>query len=99
MLALRPVKETDSYFMHSSSISRRRFLQQAGVAAVAASTLPRVLAQAQTDHKIVLALVGVAHIHTPGFVDLMKKRNDVRVKWVWDPEPVRAEKPATDLGA
>lgn len=46
-----------------------------------------------------LALVGVAHIHTPGFIDRLKKRSDVAVKWVWDHEAARAQKRAADLGA
>jgi len=66
------------------------------MAAVAAA-LPAIAAA--EDKKLVLAFVGVAHIHTPGYVDLVKKRTDARVKSVWDPEPARAEKTAKDLGA
>jgi len=46
-----------------------------------------------------LALVGCAHIHTPGFVNKLKEREDLKVKSVWDPNPVRAEKRAAELGA
>ena len=31
-----------------------------------------------------LALVGCAHIHTPGFLKRLKERAGARVKWVWD---------------
>lgn len=47
-----------------------------------------------------VALVGGAHIHTPGFVNAIKKRSDsIKVKAVWDPNPKRAEVRAADLGA
>jgi predicted dehydrogenase len=46
-----------------------------------------------------VALVGCAHIHTPGFVKRLKKRSDVRVKVVWDHELGRARKWATELSA
>src|SRR5438067_10215619 len=79
-----------------SNVTRREFLRTAGVAAVAAASLPSALAQ---DKKITIALVGGAHIHTPGFIDLVKKRKDVAVKWVWDHDPARAQKRAGELGA
>jgi predicted dehydrogenase len=46
-----------------------------------------------------LALVGCAHIHTPGFIKQLKARSDVKVKLVWDHEAARAQKNATELGA
>lgn len=47
-----------------------------------------------------LAFLGVAHIHTPGFINALKKRPDaVAVQSVWDPEPSRAEARAKELGA
>lgn len=46
-----------------------------------------------------LALVGCAHIHTPGFVKRIQARADVAVKTVWDHQPARAEKWAAELGA
>lgn len=46
-----------------------------------------------------VALVGCAHIHTPGFVNRLKARNDVRVKYTWDPVAARAAKSAAALGA
>src|SRR5205809_833129 len=54
---------------------------------------------AQGSDKITLAFVGLAHIHTPSFVSLVKSRSDVAVKSVWDHDPVRAEKVAAELSA
>jgi predicted dehydrogenase len=67
----------------------------------AVSLLPAAwLSGAENKGKqITLALVGCAHIHTPGFVNLLKGRHDVRVKYVWDWEPQRAAKRAGELGS
>src|SRR4051812_24604476 len=47
-----------------------------------------------------LAFLGVAHIHTPGFINAIKKRPDaVKVKTVWDPDTSRAKKRADELDA
>ncbi len=46
-----------------------------------------------------VALVGCAHIHTPGFVNRLKARQDIRVKLAWDPDPARAQRHAEALGA
>lgn len=46
-----------------------------------------------------LALVGAAHIHTPGFVKRLNVRDDVHVKYVWDREPERAHRWAEELSA
>jgi len=48
---------------------------------------------------IQLALVGCAHIHTPGFVKTLKARPDMRVKSVWDHDAERARKNAAELGS
>ncbi len=81
----------------NANLTRREFLKSTGVAAVAAASLQTALAQG--DKKLTLALVGAAHIHTPGFIDLLKTRNDVRVKSVWDHDAARAEKRAKELSA
>ncbi|MEZ4864169.1 MAG: Gfo/Idh/MocA family oxidoreductase [Caldilineaceae bacterium] len=44
-----------------------------------------------------IALIGCAHIHTPGFVKRLQARNDVAVTAVWDHEPTRAAKWAQEL--
>ena len=46
-----------------------------------------------------VALVGCAHIHTPGFVKRLQTRPDVRVKYVWDHQSDRAQKWARELSA
>lgn len=81
----------------NANLTRREFLKSTGVAAVAAASLQTALGQG--DKKLTLALVGAAHIHTPGFIDLLKTRNDVRVKSVWDHDAARAEKRAKELNA
>lgn len=46
-----------------------------------------------------LALIGCAHIHTPGFVKRIQAREDVNVTKVWDHEFARADKWSTETGA
>ncbi len=48
---------------------------------------------------IQVALVGCAHIHTPGFVKRLQARHDVTVKYIWDHQAKRAEKWTADLNA
>lgn len=81
----------------TNDLTRRQFLHSAGVATLAAASLSTSWAQDQGT--ITMAFVGVAHIHTPGFVNLLKGRKDVKVKWVWDHDAARAEKRAQELNA
>jgi len=46
-----------------------------------------------------LALVGCAHIHTPGFIKRLNARSDVKVKFTWDHDLERAKKAAAALNA
>jgi predicted dehydrogenase len=46
-----------------------------------------------------LALIGCAHIHTPGFINMLKKRSDIQVKSVWDHHKVRGQQRADELEA
>jgi predicted dehydrogenase len=47
-----------------------------------------------------IAFAGVAHIHTPGFINAIRSRGaDVKVTRVYDPHPVKAERRAKELGA
>jgi predicted dehydrogenase len=55
--------------------------------------------EATPEKKIEVALVGAAHVHTPGFNDAVKRRSDVKVKYVFDHDRERAERNAKDLGA
>ena len=38
------------------------------------------------------ALLGVSHIHTPGFCEGIAARSDVEVVAIWDPDPAIAQK-------
>src|ERR1043165_8680485 len=81
----------------NSHQTRREFLGTAGLAAFAASSLPRAWAE---PHKaITLAFVGVAHIHTPEYIRLAGTRANVKVKSVWDHDSSRATARAKDLNA
>jgi predicted dehydrogenase len=82
----------------NSNLNRRAFLQRAGAATLAAATLPAAFA-ADPEKTVTLAFVGCAHIHTPSFVDILKRRKDVKVKSVWDHDQARAEKRAKQLDA
>jgi predicted dehydrogenase len=81
----------------NSNLSRREFVRDLTVAAAGAASLATVAAE--PGKKITTALVGTAHIHTPGFIDLIKSRQDVVVKSVWDHDAARAEKRAKPVGA
>lgn len=45
------------------------------------------------------AFLGVAHIHTPGFIKTINSRSDVKCKWVYDHDDERAARRATELEA
>src|SRR5512143_1480261 len=76
---------------------RREFLRVAGAAGVAAAAAPSLAKAAEPQ--TVMAFVGCAHIHTPGFVKLLAGRPDVRVKWAWDHDPARVAVRAPELRA
>jgi predicted dehydrogenase len=80
----------------NSNLTRRNFLRTASAATLAAASLPSAFAQA--DKKVTIAFVGLAHIHTPGFLDLLKKRSDVKIKCIWDHDEARASKCAAANG-
>ena len=46
-----------------------------------------------------IALVGCAHIHTPGFIKRLNARADHKVTAVWDHDLERAKKRAAELNA
>ncbi len=76
--------------------TRRNFLKKTGAAAIVASAWP---AWAQTNKTITVAFVGVAHIHTPGYLNEVSRHPEVKVKYVWDPDPARADRRAKEAGA
>lgn len=47
----------------------------------------------------ITAFLGVAHIHTPGFIKTINNRDDVRCKYVYDYQSERAQQRADELGA
>lgn len=67
------------------------------IAFFAAAALTAPVARAE---KVEVAFVGVAHIHTPEFVGVLKRRaGDVTCKYVWDHDAERAKRRAAELGA
>jgi predicted dehydrogenase len=81
-------------------MGRRSFIRAAGSVAAGAAVLSgRALGAAEAGKTVVLAFAGVAHIHTPSFINLLKKREDVTVKSVYDHDAARAAQRARDLGA
>ncbi|HXK61936.1 MAG TPA: Gfo/Idh/MocA family oxidoreductase [Acidobacteriota bacterium] len=76
-------------------MDRRSFVGLAGAAGLGARFGTGLAGQNQP--KIHLALVGCAHIHTPSFVQLLKARPDVVVKYIWDHEAARAARWAAEL--
>ena len=80
----------------NSNTNRRDFLKAAGTVALAAAALP---VWAQSGKTTTIAFVGVAHIHTGGYIDLIKKRPDVHIKYVWDHDAARAKQRADETGA
>ena len=46
-----------------------------------------------------VAFVGCAHIHTPGFIQLVNSRPEIQCKSVWDHDGARAAKRAAEMGA
>ena len=80
----------------NANVTRRDFIKATGAAALAAAALP---AFGQDTKKMTIAFVGVAHIHTPQYVNIVKKRSDVTVKYVWDHDADRAAQRAKELDA
>ena len=80
----------------SIPLSRRQFIQTTGTAALAAAVLP---VYAKTNSGISVAFVGVAHIHTPNYLRLVKEHSGTRIKYVWDYDAERARKRAAEVGA
>jgi predicted dehydrogenase len=82
-------------------MSRRSFMKTAGAAAAAATVLgEKALSSTRgASGTVTLGLIGCAHIHTPSYVGLLKKRGDVKVKYVWDHDQTRAARRAGELAA
>lgn len=78
-------------------LRRRRFIELTALSAISVAVAPRAFGQ--PNRKIVVAFVGCAHIHTGEYVNLLKSRKDVIVKWVWDHDEARAGKCAANFGS
>jgi predicted dehydrogenase len=84
----------------NTKIPRREFVQKVSYAGAALATLPAAsLSAAENQKPVVLAFVGCAHIHTPGFITVLNRRKDVQVKYVWDHDLTRARRRAPHLDA
>ncbi|HEX2971052.1 MAG TPA: Gfo/Idh/MocA family oxidoreductase [Tepidisphaeraceae bacterium] len=82
----------------AGDLTRRGFIQGAALAG-AAAMMGSVQAADEAREPIMLAMVGCAHIHVPGFINQINRRNDVKVKSVWDHDTARAERRAKELKA
>ncbi len=78
---------------HETLLTRREALGSA----VAGATMLATPALGQ-DKNISVALVGGAHIHTPQYVDAMKKTKGITPKYAWDYNKERAQRRAGELG-
>jgi predicted dehydrogenase len=85
----------------STPLARRQFIKTLGQATVSAAVVAGPLAALGQDNppKLVFALVGAAHIHTPNYIRILKERKEVSVKYVWDHDPTRAQNAAKALGS
>ncbi len=79
------------------SIARRHFVQSLGAAGLAALAGPA--AQAAADKTVTLALLGVAHMHTPTFLQVLQTRDNVKIACIWDHDASRAVRCAEQCGA
>jgi predicted dehydrogenase len=68
-----------------------RLLAVAAMIGWAWSSLGPIAAADPPPAKAVIAVVGAAHIHAPSYVERIHADNNVRVKYVWDPDARRAE--------
>jgi predicted dehydrogenase len=82
---------------HMYPITRRDFVKTAGI--IGAAVLSGDAVGAAEGKTTVLGLLGAAHMHTPMFLQILKTREDVKVKYVWDHDAARAEKHAAACGA
>jgi predicted dehydrogenase len=95
------IKDPNASPFQCSPVSRREFMRTAGAAAVTTVVLGETgISFAQgAPGTVTIAFVGCAHIHTPSYVGLLGKRQDVKVKYVWDHDQARAARRAKELNA
>ena len=78
--------------------TRRDFVRTLAVASAGAAIAPKAFAQAVAP-VVSLALVGGAHIHTPGYLEHIKTTPGLKLKSVWDADAARAAKRAEICGS
>lgn len=78
-------------------MTRRDFVTTAGAAGT--TLLAQASAQAAEKKGVALGLLGVAHMHVPMFLQILKTREEVKIPYVWDHDPARAGKCAAQCGA
>jgi predicted dehydrogenase len=78
-------------------MTRRDFARTVGMAGTA--VLAGTAVEAAESKTVGLALLGAAHMHTPMFLNVLKTRADVKVHYVYDHDPARAESIAALCGA
>jgi predicted dehydrogenase len=78
-------------------MTRRDFVKTVGVAGT--TVLAGRTIQATEGKSVTLALLGIAHMHTPMYLQILKTREDVKVKYLWDHDAARAGKIAATCGA
>jgi predicted dehydrogenase len=81
---------------HETLMTRREMI--GGAAAGTALLAVPAFAQEAAKDDISVALVGGAHIHTPQYIQAMKKTPGIQAKYAWDHDPARAQKCARELG-
>jgi len=81
-------------------VPRRQFIKQLSFATASAGLLSQPIAVSGQENQrpITLALVGGAHIHTPNYIGRLKRRKEVKVKYVWDHDRARSEQRAKEIG-
>lgn len=81
--------------MQRKALMTRREMIGSTATATAALATPLL---AQEKGEIAVALVGGAHIHTPQYVDAMKRTKGIKPKYAWDRDTARGQKRAGELG-
>ena len=82
--------------MNEASMTRREMLRSVA-AGTAVTALPVPALAQDTTKEIAVALVGGAHIHTPQYVEAMRRTQGIKAKYAWDSDTVRAKRRAGEL--
>ncbi|MCX7047910.1 MAG: Gfo/Idh/MocA family oxidoreductase [Candidatus Sumerlaeota bacterium] len=80
----------------AAAVSAGAAIAQAGTAVAQEANKP---AEAGSNAPRKVAFIGTAHIHTPNFIRIIKSRQDIQTKYVWDHDAARAKENAGLLSA